>query len=314
MSARLSVAICTWNRCDLLRQTLERMTELSAPPELSWELVVVNNRCTDATDEVLSAFGDRLPLRRVFEAVPGLSNARNAAIREARGEYIVWTDDDVLVDRAWLVEYAAAFARWPQASFFGGPIEPWFEGEPPVWLKTGLGRVRAAYALLDLGPEAICLSTRASPYGANMAFRTADQARFPYQPALGRRPGNLLGGEEADVMRRMLGAGLEGRWVPTARVRHFIPKARQTVSYLRRYYFGWGEYLGRGAELKEASLLGRPLWLWRELVEGELRYLWSSALGEPDRWLVDLQTACTARGRFRWYAAGFPASDAVRPP
>ena len=314
MSVRLTVAVCTRNRCDLLRQTLERMTQLSVPSTLEWELVVVNNRCTDATDAVLSALGDRLPLRRVFEAAPGLSNARNAAIRHARGEYIVWTDDDVLVDPAWLVEYDAAFTRWPKASFFGGPIEPWFEGEPPAWLKAGLRRVRAAYALVDLSPGTVCLSTRAAPYGANMAFRNTDQAHFTYQPALGRRAGSLMGGEEADVMRRMLAAGLEGRWVPTARVRHFIPKDRQTVAYLRRYYRGWGEYLGRGATRKGPELLGRPLWLWRELVESEVRYRLWRAVGTPERWLDELQTTCTARGRFRWYAAGFSAPAGVKPP
>ncbi len=307
MSVRLTVAICTWNRCDLLRQTLERMTRLSEPAGLSWELVVVNNRSTDATDAVLAEFQDRLPLRRVFEPTPGQSNARNAAIHEARGEYVAWTDDDVLVDPAWLGAYAAAFERWPQATFFGGPIEPWFEGEPPAWLRAGIRRVEAAYAVLDLGSEPVRLSARTFPYGANMAVRRQVYEKVRYDPGLGLRPGSSMRSEELALVRHLADSGEEGWWVPGARVTHFIPRARQTVSYLRGYYFGWGEYLGRAAAPKGRALFGRPLWLWRELVESEAKYRLWRVLGKPERWLDALKDASAARGRFCWYAAGFSA-------
>ena len=305
MAPRLTVAICTWNRCELLRQTLERMTGLSVPSGLDWELVVVNNRSTDGTDAVLAAFESRLPLRRLFEPASGQSNARNTAVREARGEYIVWTDDDVLVDSGWLSAYAAAFERWPQAGFFGGPIEPWFEGQPPAWLRAGIRRVEAAYAVLDLGSEPVRLSARTFPYGANMAVRRKVYESVRYDPGLGLRPGSSMRSEEKALVEHLARAGADGWWVPGARVTHFIPRARQTVSYLRGYYFGWGEYLGRGAGPTGRALLGRPLWLWRELVESEARYRLWRAVGKPERWLDELKTASTARGRFRWYAAGF---------
>jgi glycosyltransferase involved in cell wall biosynthesis len=306
MPLGLTVVICTWNRCELLRQTLERMTRLSLPSGLEWELVVVNNRSTDATDEVLGSFRDRLPLRRVFEERPGQSNARNTAIREARGEYIVWTDDDVMVDPGWLIAYAAAFARWPRATFFGGPIEPWFEGEPPAWLRAGIQRVEAAYAVLDLGTDPVPLSASTFPYGANMAVRRQVYDKVRYDPGLGLRPGSAMRSEEMALVRHLADAGEEGWWVPAARVTHFIPKARQTIAYLREYYFGWGEYLGRASAPVRPSLLGRPLWLWREMVVSEVRYqLWRAAR-TSERWLEELKAASVARGRFRWYGAGFP--------
>lgn len=174
----VTVAICTWNRADLLRQTLEQMEHLAVPPGTTWELLVVNNRSTDATDQVIAAFEQRLPVRRVYEAEPGLSNARNAAIREAGEEYIIWTDDDVLVSADWLQEYVHAFRQWPQASVFGGRIDPWFIGNPPAWLPRVFSQVRNAFATLDLGDEPQPLSRNRFPFGANMAFRTADQARF----------------------------------------------------------------------------------------------------------------------------------------
>src|SRR5213593_3681732 len=117
----LTVAICTWNRWRLLHQALEQMTKLVIPHDVEWELLVVNNNCTDATDRVIEEFASRLPLRRLFEPKPGLSNARNAAVREARGEYILWTDDDTQVDEHWVATYVRAFQQWPNAAFFGGP-------------------------------------------------------------------------------------------------------------------------------------------------------------------------------------------------
>ena len=126
----LTVAICTWNRSALLAQALEQMTHLITPPNVEWELLVVNNNCTDATDETIAAFSSRLPIRRVFEPKPGQSNARNAAAREAKGEYILWTDDDTLLDQKWLAAYAQAIQQHPEVIFFGGPVRQWFAATP----------------------------------------------------------------------------------------------------------------------------------------------------------------------------------------
>ena len=57
---RLTVAICTRNRSAFLRQTLRQMTRLTLPPEVEWELLVVNNNCVDDTDEVINSFKTRL--------------------------------------------------------------------------------------------------------------------------------------------------------------------------------------------------------------------------------------------------------------
>jgi glycosyltransferase involved in cell wall biosynthesis len=62
----------------------------------------------------------RLPLRRVFEPEPGFSSARNAAVRHATGDYIVRTDDDVIVDKDWLPAYERAVERWPEAVVLAG--------------------------------------------------------------------------------------------------------------------------------------------------------------------------------------------------
>src|SRR5262245_59034882 len=124
---RISVVICTWNRAALLDQPLAHFANLRIPAGTDWELILVNNRCTDATDEVLARHDDRLPLVRLYEDRPGKSFAANRAVDHGSGELLLWTDDDVLVDPGWLEAYVRAAEQYPHATFFGGTVEPLFE-------------------------------------------------------------------------------------------------------------------------------------------------------------------------------------------
>ena len=304
--ADVSVIICTWNRSRLLRLTLEQMTKLRVPATLSWELIVVNNNCSDDTDQVLAEFADRLPLVRLFEPTPGKSHAANAAVREARGEYLVWTDDDVLVEPDWLSAYVSAFRQWPEVSIFAGAIDPWFEEQPPVWLKRVFPKVANAYAALDHGPRGFELSKNMYPYGANMALKRSAHLAEPYDTRLGPRPNSGIRGEEMIMARKLLAKGAVGRWIPEARVRHFIPPNRQTLDYLREYFHGSGEViglLGRNDQ-GEPRAFGRPLWLWKEALVAELSYRAGRLFGSPENWIDHFRDANVARGRLKRYVSG----------
>lgn len=302
----ISVVICTWNRSRLLRITLEQMTRLEVPRGTQWELIVVNNNCSDDTDTVLADFQDQLPLVRLFEPTPGKSHAGNLAVREAKGKYIVWTDDDVLVDRDWLKGYLNAFARWPEASIFAGAIDPWFEVAPPVWLKRVFPKVANAYAALDHGPNGFDLTRDTYPYGANMALKRSAHMKEPYDTRLGPRPNSGIRGEEMIMARRLLDAGATGRWVPEARVRHFIPPNRQTLGYLRDYFFGSGEVLGMLGRNDggERRAFGRPLWLWKEAVLSEISYRAGRIFQSPEQWIEAFRRSNVARGQLKRYVSG----------
>lgn len=293
---RLSVAICTWNRAALLERALEQMTRLAVPCEVAWELLIVNNGSTDATDAVIARYGYRLPIRPVREPRRGLSHARNRAVEHAVGDYLLWTDDDVLVEEEWLCAYAEAFVRSPEAAVFGGPITPLFEGTPPAWITRTLPRIGGVFAARDLGVEPLALSVAGDrlPYGANYAVRMAEQRQLAYDPALGRRgSGALLGSEERELLAQLLESGAEGRWVPGARVRHIIPPERQTVRYLRAYCVGYGKYLRWKDGARASGVWG----LVRRAVVAEFRYRLGRLGARPERWVEDLIVASEAWGR-----------------
>lgn len=296
---KLTVAICTWNRALLLRQTFERMEQLRPPSGTKWELLVVDNNSTDETQKVLHDFANRLPLRPLFEPRQGLSYARNQAVLKARGEYIIWTDDDVLVNADWLANYADGFARHPDGVIFGGPVEPWFEVPPPPWIIDAFPIMRATFAAVDYGAEEVLLDAPSRlPYGANMAMRMAEQRRYSYDPRLGLGGVARLLGEETDLMQRMLADGLPGYWLPAPRVAHFVPRGRQSLSFVRQWHVGYGRSIGaRRVPPNAPLLLGRPRYLYRVLVIAGLRYAVLRLTGaRARRWVKALSDCCTCWG------------------
>jgi glycosyltransferase involved in cell wall biosynthesis len=246
---RITIAICTWNRSKSLHATLLSLQQLTIPPDIDLELLIVNNNCTDNTDLIVGLFADSLPIRLLREERQGLSNARNCAIEAARGDYILWTDDDVIVDPNWLVAYVNATRTWPNASLFGGPIKLQFAGNPPSWLLELLSDQSLAivYARCEPSDTPVRLNFDGwmGPHGANFCTRLCDQRIFHYDPRLGRYGKEFIAGEEHAVMKAMLGSGLEGWWVPDAVVHHVIPEIKQTVAHFRRYFLGQGRTYAR---------------------------------------------------------------------
>ena len=298
----VTVAICTWNRSELLRATLEKFTQLEPADGFEWELIAVDNNSTDDTSKVLAEFVDRLPLRPLLERAPGKSNAANLVVREARGEYIIWTDDDVLVSADWVRKYVEAFRRHPDAEVFGGRIDPWFEGTPPRWLADGFKAVAGVYAAMNLDHPGGIAPENFYPLGANMALKRAAHLRHSFDPRIGPQPGSSIRGEEWMLVRALRREGAQVVWVPDATVQHFIPRARQTEAYLRDYFYGNGELLAKmDASPGFGLVLGRPLWLWREWAEHWIRAEFGRFTSPAERRLKNLGISATAWGRLRNY-------------
>jgi glycosyltransferase involved in cell wall biosynthesis len=303
-SASITIAICTWNRAESLRETLTSLSRMAVPAGVEWEVLVVNNNCTDATEEVVASFADRLPIRSAMETQQGQSHARNRAIALARGDYILWTDDDVLVDERWLVSYSEAFRASPETAVFGGPILPRFVGEPPRWLQATMrdvDNIGCIYALRDLGPEPIALEPKGNniPFGANFAIRTVEQRKFPFDPRLGLQKEGNVRGEETDVMKKILLAGGSGRWVPNAAVHHVISRQRQTVAYIRDFFVGQGRLRVRNQARDSAhSSAGIPPWVWKAVVTSHMRYGFARISCPPGIWCRELRDASVYLGRY----------------
>jgi len=230
----VTVVICTWNRARLLDQTLARLRDQTVPPGVGWELIVVNNNCTDDTDAVVGKYAGPLPVRLVHEPRPGKVHALNAAVRAAAGRVLMFTDDDALVQPEWMTETLAAFDRH-RADMVFGKVLPWWETEPPRWYS---GLFDGAFALLDAGDRDVLMPAGGlTPFGVNYSFRRDVFDRiggFSERLAIGPGAGVGCGGEDDEIYARMLAHGLTVVYAPGAAVRHYIPAARCEKRFNRR--------------------------------------------------------------------------------
>lgn len=302
----VSVAICTFNRAESLRRTLDSLARMRLPKDLDWEVVVVNNDCSDNTDEVIENFSSRLPIRREFEPQRGLSRARNRAVDYAKGDYIVWTDDDVMVDPGWLAAYVEAFRRWPEAGVFGGPIKPRYMPPVPKWVSESAELLGTwVFSGRDFGDGCFRLSVEdCVPYGPNFAMRAYEQRTFRYNPELGHAPGQRRRGEELDVIARVLRSGVPGYWVAQARVEHCASAEQQTIRYVASVFasIGESEAFRRGTSVPTGPLcLGVPRWLWRRVIGSWLRYRINRLFSRPSIWLPPLRDYALAWGAIRYW-------------
>jgi glycosyltransferase involved in cell wall biosynthesis len=237
----VSVIVCTRNRCASLGNLLQALTRLTIEPELSWELVVVDNGSTDGTAELLSSFAERLPIIHIFEPEKGLSTARNTGVRAARGEILAFTDDDCIPAPDWMSAIRKEFACDPGLAGLGGRVELHDPEDFPITVRTSRQRepLTSPYQLPALMA------------GCNMAFRrsTIDLVG-EFDTTLGA--GTVVGSaEDTDYLYRALRRGLRIEYVPEVLLAHdHGRRSSDEVRALRRSYAR-----GRGALLVKYLLM-----------------------------------------------------------
>lgn len=240
---KFSVVVCTFNRSESLRRMLKSLQEIVIPDHLSCEVIVVDNNSDDDTrlvfEEVGKNFGSRI--RYVLEDKKGLSHARNRGVKEAGGEVIAFTDDDVIVNKHWIQNIDKAFKEYDDVACVGGKILPIWEIPKPNWLKPDL---YGYLALLDKG-NSVAYMDALDIWGANFAVKSEMFKRYGlFDTNLGRTPKKLYSGEEAEFLRRLQNAGEKILYYPLSIIHHHIPAHRMSKKYLRKWRFDQGELEG----------------------------------------------------------------------
>ena len=115
-----SIIIPTRNRPALLDRCLRSLSDLNYP-KTDFEVLVVDDGSDPPLQTIIERHTAHLPVRYLRREGQGPARARNAALQQATGEYIVFTDDDCVPDADWLKVYEAAFRQFPAVGF-GGKI------------------------------------------------------------------------------------------------------------------------------------------------------------------------------------------------
>jgi glycosyltransferase involved in cell wall biosynthesis len=242
---RLTVAVCTRDRCELLADCLRGL--ITIRPEDSedprhFELIVVDNYPSDATTQDL--VGSLPNVQYVREPIPGLDFARNRALACATGDFVAFLDDDVVVDRGWLGGLEEAVAESPDAAAVTGLVLPYgLDSEAQIIFEQRGGFRRGFRKLRYEGqtlPDKPLYPAAAGIFGAgcNMVLRRdVVTALGGFDEALDTGP-SLPGGGDLDIFHRIVRADHALVYEPRMLVFH---KHRRELGALRRQYWSWGE-------------------------------------------------------------------------
>lgn len=256
----VTAVVCTRDQPDGLERCLASLQAQSYPRTNI--LVVDNASSTDAARHVVASSSGPFHPRYVFESRPGLSNARNRALREVTTELVAWIDDDEVADPHWLSQIVGAFIENPEADAVCGVIVPAeLETQPQYWFEEYGGHSKGrGFERVLFSPATRHLHNPLFPLppfgtGANMAVRrSAIEAINGFDPALGAGT-PTFGAEDTRALTEILLAGGSVLYDPTAITRHFH---RRDYEAFRRQLYGYGVAL---SAFYASLICGNPLLL-----------------------------------------------------
>lgn len=283
-----SIVVCTRKRAPELAECLASMDQERASGR---EIIVVDNGPDPETEAVVRS----LPgVRYVVEPEPGLNRARNAGLRAAREDIVVFVDDDVRPEPGWVEALLRRFDR-PEVGVVCGlvlPDELQTDAQVAFQYELGFGGMGFVPLAFDSSFLAVWSGWGAPVWeigaGANMAVRREVGLRLGFDDRIGA--GRIGGcGDDAAFWHSVLNAGGEARYEPLSVVRH---RHRSTWPELKRQAHGYGA--GHAISLYVTFAQGRrlgdlkrafiylPLWYVNRVRRAPMRWL----LGDPDRLLT----------------------------
>ncbi|MEE9302945.1 MAG: glycosyltransferase, partial [Thiotrichaceae bacterium] len=292
---KCSVIIPTYNRCGLLKKTIESLVHQDFPAG-QYEIIVVDNGSTDSTRQVaesaISAYQGH-NIRYIFEPEPGLHCGRHRGAIESRGQILCYLDDDVVVDKLWLQGVIETFTN-TDAVLVGGKILPKYETEPPEWINQFIavkpeGKSLGQLSLIDFGNELKQIDP-CFVWGCNYSIRK--DVLFEcggFHPD--SMPFDLIryrGNGEIALSASIKEKGYKAYYNPKACVYHYISKERLTVEYFCKRMFCQG-ISDSFAQIRKDGNIQNPITLKiRDAYNKGMAYHHEQVLSDPEllKWIL----------------------------
>jgi len=274
MYTTLSVITCSHNpREDYLTQVIAGLKNQSLNKQ-KWEYLLIDNASTDPLARRVD-LSWHPNARHVREEKLGLTHARLRGIREARGEILVFVDDDNVLDADYLQQVTEVGDKYPIIGAWGGQRLPLFEQQPPAWTKRHWSHL----ALHEFEKDSWSNQPDgAMPNGAGLCVRKSVADFYADLHASGKRAfmmdrnGNsLVSGGDVDLAMCACDLGLGVGLFAALKLRHLIPAERLQEDYLLRLTEGIG-YSGVILDSFRATANGSPR-SWPRKAVDFLRYV-----------------------------------------
>ena len=168
MSVDITILVATRNRKESIINFLKRMNKIGQYP--SWELIVIDNGSSDGTSEYISKFNNSFPLVLLREKLAGKSRALNKGMLSANGKLLIFTDDDIIPDKDWIIAMYRASCLHKEKFIFGGRIKV-DSNYLPAWVSASYNLRGILSSEHDFGDKSFIYPPGKYPLGPNMAVR-----------------------------------------------------------------------------------------------------------------------------------------------
>ena len=296
----MSVVICTYNpRKIILERTLQALCAQTLPRE-HWELLIIDNNSVEPVADWARAPWHK-SFRVIQEPKQGIAEARARGLQEARGEFVLFVDDDNILDCDYLAAALRIGRDHPQLGVWGGIIELDFETEPPAWIDQYRPLLAERRVEADQWSN-LTFDHDCTPVTAGLCLRrevgqafVERMSNLPPEFRLGRQGSQLTNCEDIDLAWTACKLGWGMGLFRKLRLTHLIPPGRLEEDYLLRLQTGtsfsfvllhalWGE--------KAQITLGEKFARWFQILSAWDRprraYLTATFRGQQRavRWLA----------------------------
>ena len=267
----ITVVFSTFNGSRTLPKMLESLTSLAAPHG-GWKIIAVDNASTDDSSKIINDYRNRLPITLLYQAKQGKNFALNYAIPHCEGGLIVFTDDDIIAPKNWLLNYERLAQEKRDYAIFGGRIIPHWPDDKPKAIVQSIPQ-GPAYAVHK---EHICSGPTKSGmiWGPNMAIRfSVFEAGIRFNENIGPSVGSYIMGGETELTSRLAEEGYLCWFERAPAVKHQIRPEQLSPTWLA----GRARRFGRATAYKKYQsigirpvplITGAPIGHYRAVIEG----------------------------------------------
>lgn len=225
----ITICVCTFRRAHLLEELLFELNRQVNGDLFSYSVVIVDNDPDGSAKPVVESLADRLAIHIDYyhEGERNISLARNRCIREARGDFIAFIDDDEVPEKDWLLSLYQLLVS-SDADGVLGPVRPLVDPGIPKWLlKSGLLE-RRGFA------TGYRITSASDTRTGNVLFqgKLFNHPEASFDPKYGRS-----GGGDVEFFQRMMLQEKVFVWCDEGVVYEYIlPERRTAIYYLKRAF------------------------------------------------------------------------------
>lgn len=226
-----SIIICTHNGQDVIANTVKAITSISFDNDL-FEVIIVDNNSSDNTVKTCELLlkGSKIKYKIISETKQGLSNARKFGVKESCGEYILFCDDDNVLNKFYLSDLLTTFNSDSEIGCIQGTIIPEFETTPEQWMNRYLHELAMDNSNGDIFGAGICFRSVILKFLYKNGFENICQDRTANSVSSG-------GDDELIAMTKLI--GFKTKLIESTII-HYCKKDRLAIDYLKKLMFGIG--------------------------------------------------------------------------